>query len=176
MASNQRTITKHALHLRPAQQEFTRNREAVGRARRFVRETITGHVPTDRADDIIVCASELATNALRHTPPGRQFRVCVTVTADSLRLEVHDAGEGKPELREAAAHDDSGRGLFLVATLADGWGTSPRDGLGKLVWAEFTLAEAKRTASTEGPPSVAGPRTPSTGSSPPVATSTGVIV
>jgi len=125
---------------------FSRTREAVPRTRRFVREAITDHVPDGRADDILVCTSELATNALQHTPPGRMFRVCVTLTRGTLRLEVHDAGDGMPQVREAVEDDDRGRGLLLVATLADNWGTSRRDGPGKIVWAAFRLADAGPSA------------------------------
>ncbi|WP_408909723.1 ATP-binding protein [Streptomyces luteolus] len=122
----------------------------MGRARRFVREAIAGRLPADRTVDVAVCVSELATNALRHTPPGRQFRVRLAVSVDKLRLEVHDAGEGKPQLREPAEDDDHGPGLLLVAALADDWGTAPRDGAGKLVWAEFKLAAARQERETPG--------------------------
>ena len=47
------------------------------------------------ADDIRLCVSELVTNALRHTPPGREFLVYVLPGRDVLRVEVHDAGPGK---------------------------------------------------------------------------------
>ncbi|MDI3422946.1 ATP-binding protein [Streptomyces luteolus] len=119
---------------------FSRTRRAVPQSRRFVREAITDCVPDDRAQDILVCTSELATNALQHTPLGRMFRLCVTVTPDALRLEVHDASDRTPQVREATEDEDRGRGLLLVATLADDWGTSWRDGPGKIVWAAFRLA------------------------------------
>ncbi|WP_312866184.1 ATP-binding protein [Streptomyces boluensis] len=125
---------------------FRRSRKAVPQTRRFVREAITDHVPDDRADDILVCTSELATNALQHTPPGRVLRVCVTITRGTLRLEMHDASDSTPQVREAAEDDARGRGLLLVATLADDWGTSLRDGPGKIVWAVFRLAAASRNA------------------------------
>lgn len=37
---------------------------------------------------------------------------------------------------EADDGDEGGRGLLLVAALADKWGVGERD-LGKVVWAEF---------------------------------------
>ncbi|MFM9368124.1 ATP-binding protein [Streptomyces sp. Da 82-17] len=121
---------------------FRRSREAVSRARRFVREATLDLVPGERVEEILVCVSELATNALQHTPPGRMFRVGLTLTPDVLHLEVHDAGGGTPQVREASEDDDRGRGLLLVAMLADDWGTTRRDGPGKIVWADFRLSVA----------------------------------
>ncbi|NBE54451.1 ATP-binding protein [Streptomyces boluensis] len=124
------------------QRQFARRRASVGPVRHFVRQATSGHLPADRVDDVIVCASELATNALQHTPSGRDFRVCLGFEDGVLRLEVHDAGDGSPRVREAAVEDDHGRGLFLVAALADTWGTSHRDGPGKIVWAVFRSAKS----------------------------------
>ncbi|MDQ8707275.1 ATP-binding protein [Streptomyces sp. LHD-70] len=122
---------------------FRRSRRAVPQARGFVRETVAGRVPDHRSMDILVCTSELATNALQHTSAGRMFSVRVVITRDTLRIEVHDTGDGQPQLREATEDDDRGRGLLLVAALADDWGTSRRDGPGKSVWAAFQIAEAR---------------------------------
>ncbi|MDI3386483.1 putative ATP-grasp-modified RiPP [Streptomyces sp. B-S-A8] len=121
---------------------FSRTRAAVGRARQFVGNAIADHVPDERAEDILLCASELATNALQHTPPGRMFRVCLTLASDALRLEVHDAGNGTPHVREAGEGDGGGRGLLLVSALADEWGTARRAGPGKCVWATFPFPSA----------------------------------
>ncbi|MDI3407905.1 ATP-binding protein [Streptomyces cavernicola] len=121
---------------------FRRSRRAVPQARRFVRAVIAGRVPDDRLDDILLCTSELATNALQHTPAGRMFSVRVVAAGGALRVELHDAGDGTPQVREVAEDDDRGRGLLLVAVLADDWGISRRDGPGKSVWAAFRLAAA----------------------------------
>nr|WSY55487.1 ATP-binding protein [Streptomyces sp. NBC_00886] len=38
---------------------------------------------------------------------------------------------------------ESGRGIFLIASVADQWGVTPRQGRrGKQVWAEFTAAKS----------------------------------
>ena len=122
-----------------AEQVFRRSRSAVPRSRRFVRAVIADHASGHRLQDILLCASELATNALHHTPPGRLFRVCVVLAAGLLRIEVHDTGDGAPRVCEAAPEGEGGRGLLLVAALADDWGTARRDGPGKSVWAAFRL-------------------------------------
>ncbi|GGW33048.1 hypothetical protein FHS32_000889 [Streptomyces albaduncus] len=45
------------------------------------------------------------------------------------RIEVSDArGERLPEARNAGTGEDGGRGLLLVAALAEEWRTAPRPG------------------------------------------------
>ncbi|WBB63716.1 ATP-binding protein [Streptomyces sp. WMMC500] len=119
---------------------FTRSAVSVGKARDFVAALVG---TADRADDIRLCVSELATNALVHaTPRGREFRVHVTVEDGAVRIEVHDAIDAPPHLCILADTDDHGHGLRLVDALADDWGTSDRNGIGKLVWAQFKLPTA----------------------------------
>jgi hypothetical protein len=59
---------------------------------------------------------------------------------DVLRVDVRDWASGTPHLaaRPAAADDvpDSGRGLQVVAALANDWGVTPKV-IGKSVWAEL---------------------------------------
>ncbi|MBP5861005.1 ATP-binding protein [Streptomyces scabiei] len=85
--------------------------------------------------------SELVTNALR-VPVPRDRQVGVRISRSSadglLRLEVSDAGAGKPEVRVPRDEETGGRGLLLVEALADRWGVEERaGGIGKTVWAEL---------------------------------------
>lgn len=94
-----------------------------------------------RADDVLLCVSELVTNALLHgVPPGRGYLVCMRLEpADGiLRVEVHDSGDGKVGPVDAVPAPDAegGRGLLLVAALADKWGVGEGNP-GKVVWCEF---------------------------------------
>lgn len=84
--------------------------------------------------------SELATNALLHgCMRGRLFRVRLTLTPAVLRVEVSDPrGERLPGPRAPEADDCYGRGLIVVARLADRWGVEPRT-VGKTVFAELTV-------------------------------------
>ncbi|WP_407566276.1 ATP-binding protein [Streptomyces sp. 184] len=125
--------------LGPYKRQFARRAQAVARARDFVVDLLAPGTDAGLADDIRVCVSELATNALRHTPPGRDFLVRVLPRDGALRIEVHDAGSGTPHLCTPAKTDDRGRGLRLVDALADDWGVSGRSGPGKAVWAEFKV-------------------------------------
>lgn len=112
---------------------------SVGRARTFAVEVLTDWGLLDRAEDIRLCVSELATNALVHgTERGRGFLIRLDADQEVVRLEVHDSRRRpRPELREAADTDVAGRGLTLVDALADGWGVEDREPLGKIVWSCF---------------------------------------
>ncbi|MFJ8477819.1 ATP-binding protein [Kitasatospora sp. NPDC094011] len=81
---------------------------------------------------------ELFANAVQHSaaPDDRLVEIRFALVGNHLRLEVHDAGTGRPSVRSAAPDEEHGRGLFLVNELADRWGCCPRaGGIGKFVWA-----------------------------------------
>jgi len=118
---------------------FRRDRRSVPAARKFAYETLSGWglAEAERSDDVLLCVSELATNALVHrVPPGRHFRVFLRYDGAVLRVEVHDSGSGVPRIVDEA--DEGGRGLLLVAALSDKWG-GRQTGRGKTIWAEQTL-------------------------------------
>lgn len=88
-------------------------------------------------DTATLLASELATNALVH---GRgRIELRLRLTRDRLVLESVDEGQHMPRRRRAGDDEEGGRGLNLVATLADRWGFRAIDD-GKVVWAEVDLA------------------------------------
>jgi anti-sigma regulatory factor (Ser/Thr protein kinase) len=82
--------------------------------------------------------TELVTNALVHTTRGAVLKV--TVTGRRLRVEVRDSVRPSPArlLGGKECEDDAtgGRGLLLVAALADTWGVRGHP-LGKSVWFEL---------------------------------------
>jgi anti-sigma regulatory factor (Ser/Thr protein kinase) len=120
------------------QRFFDARPESVGQARAFTTETLTGWGRADRAEDIRLCVSEIATNALVHgTVPGHGFLIKLDADEEVVRLEVHDSRRQRPEARQAADTDLSGRGLELVAALSDDWGVEERTPLGKIVWSCF---------------------------------------
>ncbi|MFJ5310009.1 ATP-binding protein [Streptomyces sp. NPDC088350] len=126
--------------MNPSEKFFRRERRSVPAARRFAHAFLAewGLAGAERSGDVLLCVSELATNALVHgVPAGRQFRVFLRYDGQVLRVEVHDSGGGVPRVD---AHpedtDEGGRGLLLVSALADKWGVGERE-LGKVVWADF---------------------------------------
>lgn len=84
--------------------------------------------------------AELATNAVTHgRVPGRDFKLALTITPDTLLIEVTDArGDRIPQIH------DAGRGLVLVEALADRWGVREGPVPCKVVWAEVSLAPVSR--------------------------------
>ncbi|NEB78617.1 ATP-binding protein [Streptomyces sp. SID14478] len=121
----------------PREHFYRRERQSVPAAREFTRQALADWGTRDRADDILLCVSELTTNALVHgVPPGRGFLLRVLAYDHVLRLEVHDSGDGVPAVPRGARDAEGGRGLLLVGALADKWGVGERDP-GKVVWCEF---------------------------------------
>ncbi|GAA2659046.1 ATP-binding protein [Streptomyces vastus] len=97
---------------------------------------------TERAEQII---AELAANAALHgRVQGRDFKLTLTLDEATgvVRIEATDTrGEKLPALpQEPQPDDESGRGLLLIAALADRWGTEPYPPSGKIVWAEVSEA------------------------------------
>ncbi|MED7827425.1 ATP-binding SpoIIE family protein phosphatase [Streptomyces chiangmaiensis] len=82
-----------------------------------------------------VVVSELVTNAIRYGGGPVQLRL---IRQDTLICEVSDGSNTAPHLRRARVFDEGGRGLFIVAQLAERWGTRQRFD-GKTIWAELGL-------------------------------------
>ncbi|MDX2545345.1 ATP-binding protein [Streptomyces sp. WI04-05B] len=98
-------------------------------------------VSQDVLESAELVLSELVTNALRVPVPSDRLvgvRIARSLAEGLLRLEVSDAGSGRPEVRAPGDEETSGRGLLLVEALAHRWGVEERvGGIGKMVWAEL---------------------------------------
>lgn len=93
------------------------------------------------ADDIILSADELLSNAIRHCRVTfAQIEISISVQDEALLVEVSDPDTDKiPQLRNPTSEEEGGRGLYLVAQLADSWGHRDRKN-SKCVWARFVIA------------------------------------
>lgn len=93
-------------------------------------------------DDALLVASELVSNAVRHShcSEGELLTVRAHCGEECLRISVADPGEsnGQAEVVERPP-ERGGLGLKVVQQLAERWGTE-RDGDGYTVWAEVALA------------------------------------
>ncbi|MFJ9697065.1 ATP-binding protein [Kitasatospora sp. NPDC101183] len=112
--------------------------ESTPLARNLLRAYLAALPTGDRYRDVAeLLLSELFANAVQHSDAeeDRLIEVRFALSGSLLRLEVHDAGGGRPTLHTARPHDESGRGLFLVSELSERWGCCPRaGGVGKFVW------------------------------------------
>lgn len=110
-------------------------------ARQATTEVITcWDVRAGVADDACLVVSELVTNALLH---GRSDTVLQLLRdGDRLRVQVLDQDTRLPVPVAPDPQSLTGRGLAIVASLAALWGTE-RTAAGKLVWAEFDLADRR---------------------------------
>lgn len=111
-------------------------RASVPRARRFSRSVGTasgiGHI----SDDTEVLVSELVTNAVRHaTIPGSVLCLKMLRAGTRLRIEVHDQSAAVPRQRPVDLMEETGRGWFLIAVMAERHGTDHTP-TGKAVWCE----------------------------------------
>lgn len=118
---------------------FDARADAIGSIRDHVQQSLLRHGAGDEAiDAAVLCASELATNALLHGegPIG----VELDIRAERARVVVHDRNTAPPVLQRPRPDDDAGRGLLLVGLFTDLWGVEPRPD-GKAVWFEIDLRE-----------------------------------
>ncbi|MFJ9773500.1 SpoIIE family protein phosphatase [Kitasatospora sp. NPDC101157] len=108
---------------------------AVSRIRKACNDQLTAWGLEELTFTTELILSELITNALRYGAEPVRVRL---LRDTSLVCEVSDASSTAPHLRYADTTDEGGRGLFLVAQLAERWGTR-YTARGKVIWAEQPL-------------------------------------
>lgn len=110
---------------------------SVSAARHRAHDTLTtwGEQRPLREDDALLLLDELAANAVQHarTP----FAITLSLDDAALRGAVHDDNPHPPLLREPTMDGLGGRGIYMVAALADRWGVDRHPGDGKTVWFEI---------------------------------------
>src|ERR1700722_622589 len=108
---------------------FPGRADQVGRARRQVARYLAS---CPAADDALIVLTELATNAVLHSRSGHDFfTVRAELTGHHARLVVEDAGGTWQQPDPAGT--DGGRGLQIVAAIAEAWGIDGDD-RGRAVW------------------------------------------
>ena len=106
-------------------------------ARSFVVRTLGLWGHPELADTAELLTSELVTNVVRH---GRtDMLVALHLDDGHVVVEVADESADEVVPRDPTVNDVSGRGLYLVESLADRWGVDSRTP-GKTVWFELPIA------------------------------------
>jgi anti-sigma regulatory factor (Ser/Thr protein kinase) len=104
---------------------------AAREARRFVGDTLAHWGCPELATAAVLMVSEMFTNAVLHGCGDPQ--VVITLRGDRMEVQVHDDDTSPPVQRSAGPQDTSGRGLQIVDSLSEEWGSVPY-GQGKYVW------------------------------------------
>jgi anti-sigma regulatory factor (Ser/Thr protein kinase) len=126
--------------------------DSVPEVRRFVRAFFAS---SPRVHDLELITAELVTNAICHTPSGHEggkFTVTIEHEPGRARLEVTDRGTSPwcPARPGGDGMAEHGRGLQIVAALADEVGYTVTASQSQAIWAVLTwlrhwlLAAAER--------------------------------
>ncbi|UGQ13738.1 ATP-binding protein [Yinghuangia sp. ASG 101] len=116
--------------------ELSASNHGVRRTRHAAERVLHSWGMRELADVTALLLSELLTNVLLHVGPGAWHLLTLRQDGPRLYVEVRDASPRLPVSRGGNADDEFGRGLKLLACLAETWGVDPFPG-GKAVW--FTM-------------------------------------
>lgn len=106
-------------------------------ARELVSRALVDWRLSQQIPDTCLVVSELVTNAMIHA--GTDIDVTVAEHRRSVRVAVRDHSHALP-VEGHGRSDEHGRGLGIVAELANSWGVLPHSDGGKVVWAVFDAA------------------------------------
>ncbi|MFG2144013.1 ATP-binding protein [Streptomyces sp. NPDC048696] len=116
--------------------------------RRILRRYLASWSMTVLADAAELALTELVANVVRHVP-SRHCQVLLLARENGIRVEITDDCPKlpAPPTRPATPLPDSelaesGRGLLIVASVADRWGVLPHLWGGKTVWFECDVRGA----------------------------------
>ncbi|WP_436771725.1 SpoIIE family protein phosphatase [Yinghuangia sp. YIM S09857] len=128
---------REATLFRTASLDLLGGHEVAARARAFTSGVLASwQVGEELRESGVLAVSEFVANALTHGAAPMRLRL--RRTDRRLIVEVSDADDHVPRRRRAAADDENGRGVAIVATIASSWG-SRLTSTGKTVWCEFLL-------------------------------------
>ncbi|MER6016077.1 ATP-binding protein [Streptomyces bluensis] len=112
---------------------------AVRISRRTLRDILTTHDLPALIEPAELLASELLSNAVRHTKGPAALKI--RRSGPSFRLGAWDTDSTPPTTSPAALCGENGRGLNIVDAYADDWGWFKVNGNGnggKYIWCELS--------------------------------------
>ncbi len=106
---------------------------AAAKARRFIAEALLELGLSNQAiEDAVLLTSEAVADTLAHS--GMAMNVVVMADESMARVEVHDVPGSAPLVHPSLAL--SGRGLRVIAAVAEAWGIERCTGHGRCLWFE----------------------------------------
>jgi anti-sigma regulatory factor (Ser/Thr protein kinase) len=114
---------------------------AASRARRLVREELSGRIPDEVMPDLELLVTELVANGVRHGGggAGSELHLALESRPPSLRVEVRSPDDGAAIVqRTPDLERGGGLGLHIVQRIASRWGV--RHGSPTAVWFELDCA------------------------------------
>lgn len=105
---------------------------AAEQARVLTRLALTAWDMNAAADDALIIAAELVTNAVKI---GDVFHLTLSRQNCNVLIEVTDSSEAAPDRQQRSLDRVDGRGLVLVEGCSKDWGWRLEETGGKTVWA-----------------------------------------
>ena len=113
--------------------------EAASRARGLVEAVFISWACGHLVEDGQLIASELVSNTTAVTP-GEVVWLLLAQGRDTVWIGVWDSSSVLPKKRACEPHSESGRGMHIVAAIADEDGAFPvAEPQGKITWARLTI-------------------------------------
>jgi two-component sensor histidine kinase len=107
--------------------------------RRLAAELVDHRFDEATVHEVMLVATELVGNAVRYGSAEQDdIDVSWNIDGRSVTIVVADLNSSRPQPRQAEPDAEGGRGLTIVAALADEWGVDS-DGTGKRVWARVPV-------------------------------------
>jgi anti-sigma regulatory factor (Ser/Thr protein kinase) len=111
-------------------------------ARELISRTLGAVAREETMRDLLLLATELVTNAVRHANVDEAGTIDFSaVAADGrVRVAVTDpGGADTPRMQELSVDEPGGMGLFLVDQISQRWAVETGDGGATRVWFELPL-------------------------------------
>jgi anti-sigma regulatory factor (Ser/Thr protein kinase) len=108
---------------------------SASQARQFVGRHLAAHGLQALVEDVGLVVSELSTNAVAHAQTP--FTLTLSRTHGSVVIDIQDGSNSVPVKSTPDAMETSGRGLILVESLSQDWGSNTSSQGLKSVWASF---------------------------------------
>jgi hypothetical protein len=105
---------------------------AAEQARMLLRLALAEWNMSGLADNALIIAAELVTNAMKI---GEVFDLTLSCRDGTVMIEVSDSSEAAPDRQRRSFDRVDGRGLLLVEACSKDWGWRLEDQGGKTVWA-----------------------------------------